>query len=237
MASADANSASENHTDDDAAFWNEIWDGSDPECAVPDAILASETADMPPGSALDLGCGDGGNAVWLAKQGWRVTTLDFSRSAIRAGKRLAERERVDVEFITADAAAHKPQTRYDLIISFYIQLQPAQRATMLSNAARALKPGGRLLIVAHDRSTPPSGWSKRDLLTLVNPDEIASELDGLLRIERALVIENESGAHAAHSHAHDCAHAAIPMSDESAHAAHSHTASMSSALVRATRPT
>lgn len=226
-----ANNDASNHADNEAAFWNEIWEGSDPECAAPDAILASETAGMPPGSALDLGCGDGGNAVWLAKQGWRVTALDFSRSAVRAAGRRAERERVDVEFITADAAAHKPQTRYDLIISFYIQLQPAQRATMLSNAAHALKPGGTLLIVAHDRSTPPSGWSKRDLLTLVNPDEIAAELDGLLRIERALVIENE----AAHSPAHDCAHAAP--TDESAHAAHSHTASMSSTLVRATRPT
>ena len=220
MANTDAN----NHADNDAAFWNEIWDGSDPECAAPDAILAAETADMPPGSALDLGCGDGGNAVWLAKRGWRVTALDFSRSAIRAGKRLAERERVDVEFITADAAAHKPQSRYDLIISFYIQLQPAQRAAMLSNAAAALKPGGTLLIVAHDRSTPPSGWSERDLLTLVNPDEIAAELAGLLRIERALVIESEVGAHAAPT-------------DESAQTAHSHTAGMSSTLVRATRPT
>lgn len=234
MANNDAGSAANNH-DDEAAFWNEIWDDSDPECAAPDAILASETAHMPPGSALDLGCGDGGNAVWLAKQGWRVTALDFSRNAIRTGKRLALRERVDVEFITADAAAHKPQTRYDLIISFYIQLQPAQRAAMLSNAAHALKPGGTLLIVAHDRSTPPSGWSKRDLLTLVNPDEIEAELDGLLRIEGALVIENESGAHAAHSPDHDCAHAAPTA--ESAQAAHSHTAGMSSALVRATRPT
>lgn len=229
-----ANNDASNHSDNDAAFWNEVWDGSDPECAAPDAILASETAHMPPGSALDLGCGDGGNAVWLAKQGWRVTALDFSRSAVRAAGRLAERERVDVEFITADAAAHKPQTRYDLIISFYIQLQPAQRAAMLSNAAHALKPGGRLLIVAHDRSTPPSGWSKRDMLTLVNPDEIVAELAGLLRIERALVIENESGAHAAHSPAHDCDHATP--TDESAQAAHSNTASMSSALVRATRP-
>lgn len=234
MANTDASNASDNHADNDTAFWNEIWDDSDPECAIPDAILASETAHMPPGSVLDIGCGDGGNAVWLAKQGWRVTALDFSRNAIRAGKRIAERERVDVEFITADAAAYKPQSRYDLIISFYIQLQPAQRAAMLSSAAAALKPGGTLLIVAHDRSTPPSGWSKRDLLTLVNPDEIAAEISGLLRIERALVIQNESGAHAAHSPAQDCAHAA-PI-DESAQAAHSHTASMSSTLVRATRP-
>lgn len=227
MADNHANGNSHSAADDDAAFWNEVWDGSDPECAAPDAILASETADMPPGSALDLGCGDGGNAVWLAKRGWRVTALDFSRSAIRAGRRLAKREGVDVEFITADAAAHKPQCRYDLIISFYIHLQPARRAAMLSNAAAALNPDGTLLIVAHDRSTPPDGWSDRDLLTLVNPDEIAAELDGLLRIERALAVQNESGAHAAHSRAleHDCVHAA-----------HSHMSSMSSALVRAIRP-
>lgn len=229
-----ANSDASNHADNEAAFWNEIWDGSDPECAAPDAILASETAHMRPGSALDLGCGDGGNAVWLAKRGWRVTALDFSRSAIRAGRRLAKREGVEVEFITSDAAAHKPQSRYDLIISFYIQLQPTQRATMLSNGAAALKPGGTLLIVAHDRSTPPIGWSERDLLTLVDPDEIVAELNGLLRIERALVVQNEGGAHAAQSPEHDCAHA--EHSDESAHPTHSHTASMSSALVRAIRP-
>lgn len=229
-----ANTEAIDHADNEAAFWNEVWDGGDPECAAPDAILASETAHMRPGSALDLGCGDGSNAVWLAKRGWRVTALDFSRSAIRAGRRLALREGVDVEFITADAATHKPQSQYDLIISFYIQLQPTQRAMMLSNAADALKPGGTLLIVAHDRSTPPSGWSERDLLTLVDPDEIAAELAGLLRIERALVIENRGGSHAAQVHEQNCAHA--EHSDESAHPTHSHTASMSSALVRAIRP-
>ena len=104
-----------------------------------------------------------------------------------------------MEFVVAEATTFQPDGQYDLITSFYIQLPPDQRAKMLSIAAGALAPGGTLLFVSHDKSSPPSWWTVEDMLSLTTPDEVASELSGL-KIEQALVMEHECGEHAAHAH-------------------------------------
>ena len=78
--------------------------------------------------------------------------------------------------------------QHNLITSFYIQLPPEARAAMLSNLCDALEPGGTLLFVSHDCSTPPQGWSKTDTLTLTSVDTVVSELHGV-EIELALVVE------------------------------------------------
>ena len=179
---------------DTVEFWDKIWSTMDHTFADFDELLAERAANLSPGRALDLGCGSGGNAVWLAQRGWQVTAVDFSKIAIAKGKARAADRRVRVEFVAADVTAYRPNRLYNLIISFYIQLWPEQRERMLSNAANALAPGGRLLFVSHDRSTPPSGWSREDLESLTSPQEVASELNGL-RIERAEVVE-DTGAHA-----------------------------------------
>ena len=134
--------------------------------------------------------------MWLAARGWQVTAVDFSSVAIEKARSRSADKRLDVEFVVADVTAYQPEGPYDLITSFYIQLWPEQRAQMLSATAAALAPGGRLLFVSHDRSSPPSGWSTEDLESLTTPDEVAAELPGL-RIERADVVE-EAGAHLAH---------------------------------------
>ena len=179
---------------DTAEFWDDIWATMEHTLADYDVLLAEHTSELEPGRALDLGCGSGGNAVWLAGHGWQVTAVDFSAVAIEKAKQRAADRRVEVEFTVSDAAAYRPSSQYDLITSFYIQLWPEQRAQMLSAAVEALAPGGRLLFVSHDRSSPPSGWSREDLESLTTPDEVAAELRGL-RIERAEVVE-EMGAHA-----------------------------------------
>lgn len=179
---------------DTVEFWDDIWSTMGHTFADHDALLAEHTQGLEPGRALELGCGSGGNAVWLAQRGWRVTAVDFSAVAIEKAKLRAADKGVDVEFLVSDVTAFRPNGLYDLITSFYIQLWPEQRAQMLSAAAQALTPGGRLLFVSHDRSSPPSGWSREDLESLTTPDEIAAELPGL-RIERAEVVK-EIGAHA-----------------------------------------
>lgn len=183
---------------DNVAFWDEVW-GEIGHGEGDSSLLASEVSELKPGDVLEFGCGRGENAVWLAKQGWRVTAVDFSRNAIRAGKRMAAVEGVEVDFVVADASIYQPEGRYDLVMSFYIHLPPAQRAAMLSNSVDALKPGGALLFVSHDRSAPPSGWSADDMLTLTSPDEVVSELP-TMQIECALVVEHEGGAHAEQRH-------------------------------------
>lgn len=174
---------------DTVEFWNNIWSTMADTFADYDDLLAVHTEGLKPGRALELGCGSGGNAVWLAERGWRVTAVDFSEAAIRkAGERARERK-VDVEFLVSDVTRYRPEGLYQLITSFYIQLWPDQRAEMLSRAAKALAPGGRLLFVSHDRSSPPSGWSREDLLSLTTPTQVAAELRGL-RIELAEVVED-----------------------------------------------
>ncbi len=179
---------------DTVEFWNDIWSTMDHTFADHDELLVKHTSDLKPGRALDLGCGSGGNTIWLAQRGWQVTAVDFSDVAIEKGKVQAADRRVEVEFVASDVTVYRPNGLYDLIISFYVQLWPDQRVQMLSNAAQALTPGGRLLFVSHDQSSPPSGWSRDDLKSLTSPDEVAAELSGL-RIERAEVVE-EAGTHA-----------------------------------------
>lgn len=179
---------------DTVEFWDETWGTMEHTFADHDALLAEHTRELKPGRALDLGCGSGGNAVWLAERGWQVTAVDFSAVAIEKAKLRAADRGLEAEFIVSDATAFRPNGLYDLITSFYIQLWPEQRARMLSGAVEALAPGGRLLFVSHDQSSPPSGWSQEDLESLTTPNEVAAELPGL-RIERAEVVE-EFGAHA-----------------------------------------
>jgi SAM-dependent methyltransferase len=186
-------------THDTREFWNEMWAAHDDFTPDADDLLVTEIEGLTPGRALDIGCGVGGNAVWLAEHGWQVTATDFADAAIEKGKRQAAKLGAQAEFVVAEAATFQPEGQYDLIISFYIQLPPDQRAKMLSIAAGALTPGGTLLFVSHDKSSPPSGWTEEDMLSLTTPDEVVSELTGL-RIEQAFVAEHEGGEHAAHSH-------------------------------------
>ena len=180
---------------DTVEFWNDTWSTMDHTFADHDQTLEDNTRDLKPGRALDLGCGSGGNAVRLAELGWQVTAVDFSDVAIQKAKARAADRGVEVEFLVADVTTYRPNMVYDLITSFYIQLWPDQRARMLSSAAQALAPGGRLLFVSHDKSSSPSGWSREDL-------GIADDSGGSrgrtpnLEIQRAEIVE-EDGAHMA----------------------------------------
>ncbi len=178
---------------DTVEFWNDIWATMDHTFADHDALLPRLVEGLQPGRALDLGCGSGGNAVWLAGRGWRVTAVDFSAVAVEKGRMRASGSGVEVEFVVSDVTAYRPDGRYDLITSFYIQLWPEQRSQMLADAAKALNPGGRLIFVSHDASAPPDGWSKEDLESLTTPLQVAAELPGL-KIEQAEIVE-ESGCH------------------------------------------
>ena len=175
-------------------FWNDTWSSMSHSFTHSDKVLMECTGNLEPGRALDLGCGIGENAIWLAERGWRVTGVDFSDVAIEKAKVRAANKRVEVDFIVSDASVYLPSGRYDLITSFYIHLLPEERARMLANAVEALAPGGRILFVSHDRSVTPSWWSREDLESLTIPEEIVAELPGL-RIERAEVVE-EIGSHA-----------------------------------------
>ena len=156
---------------------------------------------------MELDCGAGRNAVWLAERGRQVTAVDFSPAAVERDKQLADQAGVTVELEVADAVSYQPKSQFDLITSFYIQLPSPERARMLANAGDVLAPGGTLLFVSHDESSPPQGWWQDDRLTLTTPEQIVAELQGL-RIAEAKVLMGSTPAHVEGSEPHGVARGA-----------------------------
>jgi SAM-dependent methyltransferase len=169
----------------------EFWDGhyatprADPRVNV---RLTEVVADLGPGTALDLGSGAGGDTLWLARRGWRVTAADISGVAIA---RLAARarelglgDRVTAE--RHDLAETFPGGRFDLVSAHYLHTPFAlPRAQVLRRAAQALSPGGRLLVVDHG-SVAPWSWNQDE--RFASAGEVARSLeldDGEWTVERA----------------------------------------------------
>jgi SAM-dependent methyltransferase len=158
--------------------------------AGPNRFLAAEAADLTPGRALDLACGEGRNALWLAERGWQVTAVDFSRVAVEKGRRIAAERGVDVEFVVADLLEYEPAAAaYDLTIVFYLQLAADELSTVLARAAAALAPGGTFLLVGHDlRNLTEGHGGPQDASVLYTPEDVVASL-GDLEVERAEPVE------------------------------------------------
>ena len=164
----------------DAAQWDARYAQADLVWkAEPNQWVRQHTAELASGSALDLACGEGRNAVWLADRGWRVTAVDFSAVAIDKGRRRAEaggpRLATRIDWRVADVTDYVPDGCFDLVMAIYLQLPAAQRRAALRIAARAVAPGGRLLVVAHHSDNRERGvggppdpavlYTERDVLS------------------------------------------------------------------------
>ncbi len=149
--------------------------------ADPNRFLVSEVADLAPGRALDLACGEGRNAVWLATLGWEVTGVDFSSVALAKGAGMARERDVTVEWIEADVVAWQPPAAaFDLVIVFYLQLPAPARTAVNTAAAGALAPGGTLLVVGHDLTNLADGvGGPRDPAVLFTPDDVVTAVPDL----------------------------------------------------------
>jgi SAM-dependent methyltransferase len=179
--------------------WNRRYAALDPIHAtdVPNRFLVAEVAGLGPGRALDLGCGAGRNAVWLAERGWRVTAVDYSDVALDIARARSAARGVDVEWIAADVVAWTPPSRaFDLVCVLYVQLPPAERRRLLARAVDAVRPGGTLLVVGHDLLNLTEGWGgPRQPEVLYTPEDLAAEIDGLVveRVERVRRPAEEAG--------------------------------------------
>lgn len=138
-----------------AAFWEaryaateRTWSGR------VNAVLADVASGLEPARAIDLGCGEGGDAVWLAQQGWRVIGVDLSPTAADRGRAAAEAAGVPAErirFVAADLAEWAPEEHAELVTASFLQSWPVviPRQEILRRAAGFVAPGGRLLVTAH----------------------------------------------------------------------------------------
>ncbi|HST25899.1 MAG TPA: class I SAM-dependent methyltransferase [Gaiellaceae bacterium] len=158
--------------------WNHRWRERGFHCHDdPNDLLEAEVAPLPPGRALDLGCGSGRSTIWLVERGWHVTGVDFSDVALEA----ARKARPDVDWVLADVREYEPETgAFDLVLVLYIHLPHAERRSLLARAAGALAPGGTLLVAGHDLTnigTGAPGPTNPDVL--YTPEQIVLELPGL----------------------------------------------------------
>jgi len=161
-----------------------LWTGE------PNRFLVAESAGLEPGRALDLACGEGRNAVWLASQGWQVTGVDFSGVALEKARLLADARGVEADWVATDLLEYRPEPRaFDLVIVFYLQVPAAQRRRILRAAAEAVAPRGTFLLVAHDSSNIEQGHGgPQEPEVLYTAEDVVADLDGL-RIERAGRVE------------------------------------------------
>lgn len=177
----------EHHMDEpafDAAYWDtryrdstSVWSGN------PNPVLVSEAAELAPGRALDIGSGEGADAIWLAARGWATTAVDISNVAL---DRAADRARAAdpdiaarIEWLQQDIVDWTPPpATFDLITSQFMHLPSAQRVVLFARLAAAVAPGGTLLIVGHHPSDMESGVHRPPRADLFfTPESIAETLD------------------------------------------------------------
>jgi hypothetical protein len=183
----------ERYSDDRIRGWDERHSLGDFEGEGPNPTLANGVAGLVPGTALELAAGSGTNAVWLATQGWRVTAVDWSPVGLANGRAKADAAGVDVEWLERDLFDWEPPTRsFDLVAIVYLHVPPDERAVIYPRAAAAVAPGGRLLIVGHDKLNAIEGLGgPPDTVRLFTADEVAVELrkvDPTLVMERSEVV-------------------------------------------------
>ena len=168
----------------DEDFWDEryrsaqrVWSGQ------PNPQLIAEVAGLRPGRALDVGCGEGADAIWLARNGWDVGAVDISGVAISRGDQHARdtdpAAAGRIEWRRADLLETPPEPgSYDLVTAQFMQLPPEPRTRLFSSLAAAVRPGGTLLIVGHHPSDLASGVPRPPIPEVFySADEIATMLD------------------------------------------------------------
>ena len=156
--------------------------------AEPNRFVVAELRDLAPGRALDLGAGEGRNAVWLAARGWQVTAVDFSAAGLDKGRRLAAARGAAVDWVQADLRDYQPEAgAFQLVLVAYLQLRAAELDGVLRRAVTALAPAGTLLVVGHDVTNLAEGTGgPPDPAVLYTPESVTRSLSGLtvLRADR-----------------------------------------------------
>lgn len=172
------------HDDDvhEAREWDERYtgdgDGAPMWSGQPNGALVTEVAELVPGTALDVGCGEGADAIWLARQGWKVTAVDPSRVALDRAEAAAKEAGVEVMWVQAGLLGMPDGTGvHDLVSAQYPVLRHDIGATAITALLAAVKPGGTLLVVHHELDSTHAAEHGCDPAEHVMPGDVAAQLD------------------------------------------------------------
>jgi SAM-dependent methyltransferase len=153
-----------------------LWSGR------PNGRLVAEVAGLTPGRALDVGCGEGADAIWLAGEGWTVTAIDISDVALRRAREAADLAGAEVEWIRGDALQTAlPAGSFDLVSLQYPALPKAAGEVAVQALLDTVRPGGLLLAVYHDLDDEHREHMKSrgvDPADYIDADDLAQLLDG-----------------------------------------------------------
>jgi len=155
----------------EAPRWDQIYAGRELRVPVnPSALVLEATASLPPGTALDIGMGNGRNAIYLARRGWKVTGIDISREAVKQAQAEAKKLNVPLEASVSRLEDLPPyQSRFDVILCMYIQDLATKNARKIMDM---LKPGGLLIVEGYHQQAPAlagqPGYTTNQLLRTFN---------------------------------------------------------------------
>lgn len=176
----------------DAAGWDRRYaEGSHGLSSEPNPLLAELAGPLPAGRALDLAAGAGRNAIWLARRGWRVTAVDFSRVGLERAATRAGDLGLELECVRADLYDyHPPAAAFDLVLIAYMHPQAAQRASVFAAAAEAVAPGGHVLVVGFHVSDPCEGRGPADPERRFSESRLSGAFPGI-EVERCERVTGE----------------------------------------------
>jgi 2-polyprenyl-3-methyl-5-hydroxy-6-metoxy-1,4-benzoquinol methylase len=167
---------------DDPAFgsqwWEQHYQGQETGRGAPSPHMVAELTGWPVGTALDAGCGTGADAVWLARQGWEVTAVDISPTAVGQAARFAADQAPDVAaritWVVADLTAWEPPKQYDLVVSQYVHPGVAFHE-FVARLAHAVAPDGTLFVAGHDHADSFSAAHSPENAS-IGPEAVISSL-------------------------------------------------------------
>lgn len=170
----------------------------------PNGALVVEVADLTPGSALDVGCGEGADAIWLAQRGWTVTAVEPSGIALERARAAADTKGADVTWIHAGLVEMPAGTgTHDLVSAQYPVLFITPDNAAVDALLGAVAPGGTLLLVHHDLDDAHAAERGFDPSRLVTPATLAPMLDADawdIEVNETRPRPGNLGADAKHTH-------------------------------------